>query len=232
MPVDLNPNNVVLESARLLMEAKKKSQGILVSYSGGKDSLVVLDLCAKAGFNPIVCFHMYFVPGLEIVEKQMRFARERYAVEILEYPHPNLGTFLKNGDYSDITEKTDKIELWDIADIHASVREDTSINLIATGHKSTDAIGGALANKKAAKSEGEIHPITKWNKFHVLGHLEANNIPIPENDGRNSASIGLHPKCLCWLWENHREDFERIRKVFPYIEAAPARKQFHGIPKN
>ncbi len=49
-------------TTQLLAEYAKKHDSVLVSYSGGKDSLVTLDLCTRT-FKRVTAFFMYFVPG-------------------------------------------------------------------------------------------------------------------------------------------------------------------------
>lgn len=71
---------------------------ILISFSGGKDSLIVLDLCSKA-FKKVICFFMYLIPGLDHIERQLQCAEKKYGVEILQYPHWLLSRLLKNGIY-------------------------------------------------------------------------------------------------------------------------------------
>jgi hypothetical protein len=225
------PPNVFLQSAQFLAEARKRHSGVIVSYSGGKDSLVVLDQCVKAGFTQIVCMYYYLIPGIKVVEKQLQYARERYKVEVLEYPSPLILTLLKSGMYSDPSLRLDRIPQWHVDDIEEMCRADTGIKLIATGHKKSDAMGQGLSNAVwANKKENQVQPIINWNKFHLLSYMKAHNIPMPESDGRNSSSMDLHPKNILWLHDNHYEDFVTFEKVFPYIRAIVKRREWYQIP--
>ena len=90
--------NVFTDTSRLLARYAEQHESILVSFSGGKDSLVCLDLCTRA-FKRVVCYFMYFVKDLECCEQQLQYARDRWGVEILQYPHWILFRCLKNGVY-------------------------------------------------------------------------------------------------------------------------------------
>lgn len=222
--------NVVLESCEFMQQIRAKHSEVLVSFSGGKDSMIVLDLCAKHDFHRIVCFHFYFVPGLKVVEDQLDYARQRYKVEILSYPDPATFAYLHNGDFCDAPASLDKIQPLSAPELHELAREETGIKAIVTGHKRSDAMGQGLSNAGWANKQANLYqPIIGWNKLHVLHYLKANDIPLPPSDGRNSSSMDLHPKNLLWLWDNHRDDFRKIQKVFPYIEACVLRREWYGV---
>lgn len=72
------------ETSRILQEQARKHPAVLVSFSGGKDSLAVLDLCCRA-FNHVVAFYMYLVPGLRHIEERLEWAKAKYGIEILQY---------------------------------------------------------------------------------------------------------------------------------------------------
>lgn len=228
----MSEKNVYLQASSIMAEARKRHSSCIVSFSGGKDSFVVLDMAAKANFTKIVLFHRYFLPGLKIVEKYIDYAKERYKVECLEYPDPSILDWMKAGDYNDVNDRVDAIPNWDAGSLMELVRAEAKIDLVVTGSKRTDAMGQGLANASWANTGGNnCQPIIDWNKYHVYSYLKANSIPLPESDGRNSSSMDLHPLNLIWLYENHRDDFRRIQKVFPYIEAAVWRKKWYDIPK-
>jgi 3'-phosphoadenosine 5'-phosphosulfate sulfotransferase (PAPS reductase)/FAD synthetase and related enzymes len=71
------------EAIRFIREvAEKYKKPLVVSYSGGKDSLVALDLAARSGLK----FHIYFNDtGLEPPEtyENLKAVRERYGAEVI-----------------------------------------------------------------------------------------------------------------------------------------------------
>ena len=228
---EIEKKNVYLQASQMVAEARKRHSSCIVSFSGGKDSFVILDLIAKAGFTQIVLYHRCFLPGLKVVDKYIDYAKQRYKVECLEYIDPMLITYLKSGMYNDVGAAVDRLQDWDNLSMKSLVRADTGISLVATGSKRTDAMGQGLANAKWANgTPDDLQPIIDWNKYHVYSYLKANDIPLPESDGRNSSSMDLDPVNLIWLYDKHPEDFRRIQKVFPYVEAVIWRKKWYGIP--
>lgn len=198
---------------------------ILIAYSGGKDSLVVLDMCSKI-FKHIICFYMYIVPGLSIIEQQMKYARDRYGVEIIQYPHWVLSLYFKRGIYCNPHHKYDNIPDLTPNDIFALAREDTGFWLIATGQKRSD----TLWRKRNLSSEtiGVINPLKDWNKFEVLAYCKLHNIPLPDAAKGNVSGIDLSERTLLWLYDKHPEDFKKILKLFPFAEVPIYRRKYYG----
>ena len=76
-----------------------KSNEAIVFCSLGKDSLVLLDLLYPR-FERVVCVFMYFVPGLEHIERWVNWVKARYPkVEFIQIPHWNLTYILRSGMY-------------------------------------------------------------------------------------------------------------------------------------
>lgn len=219
---------VLKKTIEQLQKESMTNKSILVSYSGGKDSLVVLDLCCSV-FKHVVCFFMYFIPGLEVCERQLRFAKERWGVEIIQYPHWLLSRVLKNGIYCNNYYKLDDLPELGPNDIYAVARADTGIELIATGQKRSDTLH--RRRNLSSPQRNVIHPIKDWNKHEVLAYLRMRNIPVPDSSGAAVTGIDLSTKNLLWLYDNHPEDFKKLCKVFPYAETVVWRRAWYGVDR-
>ena len=78
--------NVLGSTLAVLTEAVERSEAVLVAYSGGKDSLVVLDLC-KRSFRRVETFFMDLLPGLASVEAALAWASERDSACLPDFDH-------------------------------------------------------------------------------------------------------------------------------------------------
>lgn len=201
---------------------------ILVAYSGGKGSRVILDLCTKS-FSKVVCFYMYLVPGLKFIEEQLQWAIDRYKIEMLYYPTASLSTILKSGIYCDPRYEYDSIPKLKFKDVMATVMDDTGIDLIAMGARSSEGIH--RRKNLSSKSRGVIYPIKKWNKFEVLTYCKTHDIPIPDSLRKDMSGVNLEDKTLLWLHDNYPEDFKRMERMFPYIMVPIMRRKFYGDGK-
>ncbi len=219
--------NVLSKTVKNLQELATVHKAVLIAYSGGKDSLVVLDLAVKT-FKKVVCYFQYLVPGLGYCEERIAFAKKRYNVEVLQYPGWLLFHCLKNGIYCPNYFVLDDIPDFSHSDLDRLIMYDTGINLVLTGMKRND----SLSRRRILSSYkgGDIyHPLSEWNKFDVLAYLKIHNIPIPDTYKAATTGINLSTKSLLWLHDNYPDDFKKLCKWFPYAEAVVYRRQFYGI---
>jgi len=217
-----------LAASRTLGSVASEHKAVLVAYSGGKDSLAVLDLCARS-FRRVVCFFMYFVPGLECVETQLDYARRKWGVEIIQYPHWVFCRCIKHGAYRTPGRLDAALMDVKLADVYALARADSGLDIIATGAKRSDGIWRRRNMAQTAHHADIIYPIKAWNKFDVLAYLKTHDIPIPDSSGRSATGIDLSTPSLLWLHDNYPEDFRRLCEYFPFAEAAIWRRQWHGV---
>src|SRR3990172_2614402 len=109
----------------------KFTDEVMVSYSGGKDSAVVLDLCHKH-FKKLHVFFMYIVRDLSFQVSLMEWARDRYGVSILMLPHFILGSMYRYGTFR--VEDYD-VPVVDVSDTYAFLRNRFGCCWIAGGER-------------------------------------------------------------------------------------------------
>lgn len=223
--------NEIQTTIEELKKLGSNHESIVVFYSGGKDSLCIVDLCTKF-FKKVICVFMYFVPGLNVIEKQLQYARDRWNVKILQYPHWILIQALKTGAYCNSHISFNKFPDLKLRDIYNIVKSDTGINLIATGAKEAD---GTWRKYNLHCTDGYndiIYPIKKWNKFDVLYYLRKNDIPLPdsnERDGRGNTGIDLSASSVLWLHDKYHSDYLKLLEYFPFAECIIKRREYYGI---
>lgn len=66
--------NYVDETLAALKKYREQHDSVVVSYSGGKDSLCVMELCTRT-FPKVEAFIMELVPGLSQSNKACEFAK-------------------------------------------------------------------------------------------------------------------------------------------------------------
>jgi 3'-phosphoadenosine 5'-phosphosulfate sulfotransferase (PAPS reductase)/FAD synthetase len=217
-----------LDALANLRELARKQPEALVGFSGGKDSFAVLDLATRT-FKRVVAFHFYHVPGLQVIEQQISVAKERWGVEVVYYPHRIFLSALRGCLYCDEPDWADTLPELTLRESYEWIMHDTGIPLILTGAKKSDSLARRRFLANTESWDDIVYPIRDWNKFDVLGYLAAQKIPLPPSSGGHTTGIGLDPASLCWLHDEHPEDFQRLLKWFPYAEAAVKRRDWYGV---
>lgn len=225
------------ETLDYLRKYADKTDRIAVGYSGGKDSLCVLDLCSRV-FKKIYCFNMEWCGGFECDRKQMEYAKQRYGIEIIHYPHFSFVNALKGGIFCNDTDYTDRIPDWTLRDVYDCVRGDLKVPYIAHGAKTADGLWRRKMFNATKTWTDIIYPIKTWTKQAVMAYMRMQKIPIPAmsqgqttgGTGRvkNATGIDLSDPSIWWLHDNHPEDYKKLLRWFPYAHAAVCRRDWYG----
>lgn len=193
---------------------------IIVAYSGGKDSAIALDLCARH-FRTVHAFFMYQVPGMSFQERTLKWAEARYGIEILRLPHWEVSEFLRWGTYHD--EAPDVASVG-IADVYAYVREQFGTYWIAAGERIADSIvrrAMILKSGTIDEKRGRVYPLAHWTVAHVRSYIRAHRLRVSEEARIFGYSFrDLKPKTLFLVRKHYPEDFERILAMYPEAEIA------------
>jgi phosphoadenosine phosphosulfate reductase len=233
----------------MLQEARARTPSCLVFYSGGKDSLAMMDILVRV-FDRVDGVFMYFVPGLECIEEKLEYARQRWGVTIHQYPHWCLSRillagvyrlvgmrqvfggvfneYLPDGSSGKLRVNSEGIPELSLNDIYEMVKLDTGIGLIATGAKRADSLWRRKMLGNWGNRPDIIYPLKNWNKPDVYAYLMARQIPIPDGTQGSSTGIDLTQKSLLWLHDEHPRDFDKICEIFPLAEAVVWHRKFYG----
>jgi hypothetical protein len=223
---------VYRDAREKLKKIAEKNDSVIVSFSGGKDSLACMDLAVR-NFQRVVAMFMYAVPGLEFIERDLAVLQKLWPqVPLVRYPHWGVIRAIKAGAYRPTHWKlAQSLPDLTVIDIYNLVRADLGINCVIHGGKAADSMW-RRRSMVATAQDWLIYPLSNWNKWHVLGYLRHNKIPIPQAsaDAKGTASgVDLSTPSVLWMYDNHPEDFKKLELLFPYVGAIVKRREWYGV---
>lgn len=204
------------------------TDSVIVGFSGGKDSIVTLDLCFKY-FKNVVPFFMYLAPNLEFQEKTLRWYENKYNTEIIRIPHFEVSEFLKYGSF---TMADWDIDVVGINDTYAYMREKTGMYWIAAGERCADSIVRNAMIKKSGSIDykrGRFYPLAYWKKNEVMQYIKQKKLYLsPEQRKIGFSFRSLAGSELSIIKQLYPKDYEKILKVYPFAEAGVKRFEEYG----
>ena len=189
------------------------TDSVIVGFSGGKDSLVTLDLCVKY-FKNVAAYNLYTVPNLSFQERCLKTYEERYGIEIIRLPHPEVSERLRNGKFAPADDEISRIYFQDIYDY---IRDLTGYFWIAGGERISDSIERNAMMKKSSSISfemGRFYPIAYWKQKEVLNYIKVHKLPYFD------MKVGFLPEQLWEIREFFPNDWEKVLKMYPYMEIA------------
>lgn len=199
---------------------RQQTDTALLFCSLGKDSLVLLDLLSPR-FKKVVCVFMYFVKGLEHVERWIRWAEHRYPnVEFDQVPHWNLTYVFRCGLLCPPNRNIRLLKFRDVVNA-AKLKHQNPFAFI--GMKMCDSMNRRLMlmgyKENFYENKGLVYPLAEWTNKDVLSYMKQHNLPEPVRYGKKmSNGIGFNEDCLLWMREHFPNDLQRFFKVFPLAE--------------
>jgi phosphoadenosine phosphosulfate reductase len=219
----------LLRRAAEASRAESGESSVLIGLSGGKDSVVVLDL-AKRVFDRVECYFMYLVDGLECVEAPLRSIARRYDVRLHKVPHFDLARFLKHAVYMPHRNgEAHRVRDLRFADIEALARSRAGIGWVGLGHRATDSLERNAMLKRLGGFDAKarrVYPIWRWKPRDVYAYLRAHRIQVaPQLVRGTTDGVNLYPETLRVLRAKFPADYRKILEVFPYAEAGIVRDE-------
>lgn len=212
--------SLVESTQNSITNIRKQTDSVMLFCSLGKDSIVLLDLIYPH-FKRIVCVFMYFVKGLEHVERWINWVKSRYPnVEFVQVPHWNLTYVLRSGTYC---VRNPKVKLLKLRDVVDAMRLKYGLHYCFLGMKKADSMNRNLMLKRMEgehyESMGLVYPLAEWTQKNVLAYMKQHNLPSPVRYGKTASNgIGFNIDCFLWMRQNFPQDLQKIYKVFPMSE--------------
>lgn len=204
-------------------------EGVIVGVSGGKDSVVTLDLC-RQHFARVEAYHLYVVPGIGFVERYLEYLERRFEVTIHRRPSFILADALRSGMFRAVRLDVPAIKP---VEIEAAERARCGLNWIATGLKKCDSLErrGMLSRWGAIDRERhKLYPIADMSQAQVQQYLREKGILLPPDYALWGRSWGydLGGRYLSDIRRKWPEDFAKILKFFPLCGAEADQWEMYG----
>lgn len=215
------------DTLKMLEGLRAQHEHILVAYSDGKDSRIVMDMALRI-FPKVSAFYMFFVPGLRHIDERMKAAEDRYGIQIAQYPHWSSIAALKYGSYCDpVPELRDAPDLR-LRDIYRLALSQCGAKVVLTGAKKSDSMWRRRFLHSTQTWEEVQNPIVDWSKHDVVAYLQARRIPLPPAEKGNATGVDLAYEAVLFIHDTYPDDFELMAEYFPYLRALVERRRLYG----
>lgn len=213
--------NITQHSSMVINTVRGQTDRVILFYSCGKDSIVLLDMVAPY-FKEVICVYMYFVKDLYHINRFIQYSKSKYSnVMFLEVPHWNLSRALKIGLFCQPQKDIRILKLCDVVD---RVRAKTGVEWCFIGMKQADSLNRRLMLRtyeyEAINAESKIaYPLSIWKKKEILSYIKFHNLPTPVEYSKEAGNgLWFDLKVFLWLKENEPEDLRKILRAFPLSE--------------
>ena len=216
-------------SDELCEQISKECDTVLLSFSGGKDSIASWLQCRKY-FKNIIPFYRELVPNLKFVNDDLDYYEDFFGQHIYRFPSPNFYRMLRDGIFQDHQRWTAICEvkngiigkdftdtaLADIIRMYAGLTENV---LCAVGNRMTDSPMRRMALSKSGAvnlNKKIFYPIYDWSHGRLLKELDEAKVKLSVDYNLWSNTFdSLSYKYLSKMRETFPEDYETILKAFP-----------------
>lgn len=201
----------------------KVTRSVIVGFSGGKESCVLIDLCCKY-FDRVYPYFMYMHPNLEFQQNCIRWYEQKYGVNIIQIPQPQCSGFFHYGSFRDGDYQ---IPLIDYKDIEHYLRLKTGAYWFAGGERMDDSLWrrGMIHNASSIDTtRGHFYPLAMWKRKEVLDYIKFHKLLYTRDQRECHYSFGsLQPTDLYKLRNIYPRDYERILQLYPFAGAGVKR---------
>ena len=226
-------------SAEIRARLKAEGRPVLLACSLGKDSLAAWCALEKDGIE-VVPVYFWTIPNLPLIAENIATIEKVFGVKIHQAPHPRFFRMLSHYvlqppqritsiQYANINA-LDYDEMWPIIKEDLGLPADT---YVCDGVRACDSIQRRASLTKHGILKQTTHKacvIADWQKQEVMDALEERGIGLPPDYEMFGRSFdGLDERFMRPLKENRPQDFEIIKKWFPFVDADIYRWQHYSM---
>lgn len=217
-----------------IQEMGRKIKSVVVMFSTGIDSCVMLDLCCKHIEHVEAAYWYYaateFDPVTKRATKVLSYKQNfldkvanKYGIKIHLYPEYGISRIIQTGAFVGETVKAPKITE---GDLEFMIRKDTGIPYIALGWLYSDCLSRAGIMKMPHIKYGidskyhKLFPLAGWSKKHVKEYVSRNKVFLPPEYKYGFRDINVFKgEALLWLYDKYPQDYLKLKEMYPFIEA-------------
>lgn len=206
----------------------KVTDSVIVAFSGGKESIVTLDLCFRY-FKNVKPFFMYICPNLSFQERTLAWYEKKYQTEIIRLPHMDVSEFFHYGSFRnpDFT-----FPIISINDIYQYVRLKTDTWWISAGERIDDSIVRRAMMKKSGSIDvqrGRFYPVSAWKKKEIMQYIKYHGLYLSPDSRKLGFSFrSLDGNELLMLKNEFPDDYQKILHLYPFAGAGVKRAEEYG----
>jgi 3'-phosphoadenosine 5'-phosphosulfate sulfotransferase (PAPS reductase)/FAD synthetase len=220
-----------------IRQVAKLTDIVMLSVSCGKDSLAMFLAC-RPHFKTIVPVHFVKLPGIGFTENYLDYLEDKMGSKIVRVLDPNTILYFQRLIFqspessSVIFDHPWPPHYW-YRGVTQKVRADLKLpksTWIGFGIRSQDSFLRAFVLKKhgpMAHGTREFKPVWDWTTAKCVEIIRKSGVKLPVDYtifGRSWA--GYDFKYISKIREYFPEDYARIKKFFPMVDAQMARYKF------
>ncbi|MBU1080924.1 MAG: phosphoadenosine phosphosulfate reductase family protein [Spirochaetes bacterium] len=200
---------MLVQSAETVLRALEGAP-FLLAFSGGKDSVTMLDIVARAQIPGARVVHFYLAPGIPSRERLLSYYESRYGIKI-DRRESWYGATLRTG------RKVKQGETF------KALREEFGVKYIAEGIKPTDSIIRCALIKRAMAGinhdMGAVYPIYRWYDSAVMAYIRQHKLLLPPEYQANMKHdlSNATLESLEWMKHNLPADYRVILATYPKL---------------
>ena len=209
----------------------KITDSVLVGFSGGKESVVVLDLCFKY-FKNVQPYFQYCIPDLSFNQKIIDWYERKYGVSIIQVPVEDMGAMFRYGQYTIPDELFPVVSETDVINY---LRNETGIYWHCSGERIDDSLerrGRIVRSGTIDDVSGRMFPVAYWKKNECYEYIKFKKLYLGKEQKALRHSVRVFsPKDLMYIHEHFPGDYEKVLNLFPFAGAIIERYKLNNGKK-